>query len=90
MAKKRERLEVIYDMLASIRDSGGALGPTHLLRRSNLSPQMFRDYTDELVEKGLVLLDDDGKRKTYAITDKGYEYLNRYRLILDFIDNFGL
>ena len=47
MVKKRERLEIIKDILNSVRDSK-EIKPTRLLYSSNLSPQMFKDYVEEL------------------------------------------
>ena len=90
MAKKRERLEVIYDILKAVSDSSNSVKPTRLLYNSNLSPQMFKDYIGELVEKGFLSEEaEDGKRR-YSLTDKGYEYLNKYKVIVEFIEGFGL
>ena len=54
MAKKRERLEVIHDILKAVMDAGNSLGPTRLLYASNLSPKMFRDYIAEMIAKGFL------------------------------------
>jgi predicted transcriptional regulator len=90
MAKKRERLEVIHDILSSIRDAGKSIKPTRLLYTSNLSPQMFKEYIEELANKGFILRIGDAEKKQYSLTKKGYEFLEQYQLILKFIDNFGL
>ncbi len=89
MAKKRERLEVIYDILKAIRDNSNSIGPTRLLYASNLSPQMFKEYTSELLEKGFIIL-DEGKKSTYSLDDKGFKFLERYSIVQDFIENMGL
>jgi predicted transcriptional regulator len=91
MARKRERLEVIKDLLVVVRDRNNSVRPTPLLRQSNLSSKSFLDYYQELLEKGLVkeILDRHG-RKYVTLTDKGFTYLERYQLIHDFIDEFGL
>jgi predicted transcriptional regulator len=90
MAKKRERLEVIRDILSSIRDAGKSIKPTRLLYSSNLSPQMFKEYIEELAGKGFIEQTGDEGRKQYTLTKKGYEFLEQYQVILKFIDNFGL
>lgn len=84
MARKRERLEVI-------RDNNNSIRPTPLLRRSNLSSRSFLDYYQELLEKCFVkeALDKHG-RKYITLTDKGFQYLERYAIILGFVDEFGL
>ena len=62
MAKKRERLEVIKDILEAIKE-GRNIKPTRLLYASNLSPQMFKDYINELLEKGFIKIEsvEEGK-----------------------------
>lgn len=90
MAKKRERLEVIRDILEAIMQ-GRNIKPTRLLYASNLSPQMFKDYINELLGKGFIKLEnyEDGK-KTFSLTKKGQDFLQEYRVIRNFIENFGL
>lgn len=90
MAKKRERLEVIKDILKSIQKNR-SIKPTRLLYSSNLSPQMFKDYINELIEKKFIILDiDKNEKKTFSLTKKGHDFLEEYKLIENFIDNFGL
>lgn len=90
MAKKRERLEVIKDILDSIRSSR-QIKPTRLLYSSNLSPQMFKDYINELISKGFIKIEFDRKeKKTFSLTKRGQDFLLEYRVIENFIENFGL
>jgi len=90
MAKKRERLDIIRDILYAIRDNHN-IKPTRLLYASNLSPQMFKDYINELIEKGFIQLDIDKKeKKTFSLTVKGNNFLEEYRIIERFVENFGL
>jgi predicted transcriptional regulator len=88
--KKRERLQVIYDILNSIRDKNGKIKPTHILYKSNLSHQMMDEYLPELITKDFITENTIGKGKTYSLTQKGFDYLNKYRLIVDFVESFGL
>jgi len=91
MNKKRERLEVINDILHEIRDHHNSIKPTPLLRYSNLSSQSFSEYMEELLQKELVREMRDSKGKKYlTLTDKGFKYLEKYKLILGFIDEFEL
>ena len=90
MAKKRERLDVIKDILEAIRENR-QIKPTRLLYASNLSPQMFKEYINELISKEFIKLDIDKKdKKTFSLTEKGYNFLQEYRIIENFIENFGL
>jgi predicted transcriptional regulator len=90
MAKKRERLELIFDILKSVRDNGNSIKPTRLLHSSNLSPQMFKEYIDELLSKGFIELKDSVGKKEYSLTNKGFEFLQKYKVLVEFIENFGL
>ena len=90
MAKKRERLDVIRDILKVTRDNR-QIKPTRLLYASNLSPQMFKEYIDELLKKEFIILLEDKKgKKTFSIAKKGNAFLEEYKVIENFIENFGL
>ncbi len=90
-SKKRDRLGVIFDILDIISKNHNSIKPTPLLRHSNLSSSSFSEYYAELTAKGFVKEIRDGKGKKYiTLTDKGFKYLEKYRLILGFIDEFEL
>ena len=91
MIRKRERLEIVHDILYAIREKKDNVKPTHILYKSNLSHQMLTDYLTELMSKDFVVEKTDKKgRKTYALTDKGYNYLKDYAVIKGFVDSYGL
>jgi len=91
MGSKRNRLEIIYDILNMIRRNNNSIKPTPLLRYSNLSSQRFSKYLDELLEKGFITEDKDKKkRKFITLTKKGHRYLEKYKAITMFIDDFDL
>jgi len=91
MEKKRNRLEIIYDILRVISERNGKIKPTHILYKSNLSHQMMNEYLTELIQKGFIT---QGKTKqggrTYLVTDKGLKYLEQFNLITNFTSSFGL
>lgn len=89
--KKRDRLEVIADILRVISEHNNSIKPTPLLRCSNLSSTSFADYYAELMSKGFVkeIADNRGK-KHVTLTDKGFLFLQKYKMILGFIDEFEL
>ncbi|MDP1695857.1 MAG: DUF4364 family protein [archaeon] len=90
MEKKRNRLEIIRDILKVIRDRNGRIKPTHILYKSNLSYQMMEDYLNELKEKEFITEIKGKKGKTYAITEKGMKYLDKYAIVSEFTESFGL
>ena len=91
MRRKRDRLEIIHDILHVIRKKGSGIKPTHILYKSNLSHQMLTEYLGELIEKGFIVekIIKKGK-KNYVLTDKGFNYLSEYRVIREFADSYGL
>lgn len=91
MPKKRERLEVIFDILTVIKKNKNSIRPTKLLHDSNLSPQMFSDYRKELFKKNFILeFKDESSRIFFTLTEKGFKYLEEYKSIMKFISSFGL
>ena len=89
--KKRARLEVIHDLLRIIRNNNNSIKPTPLLRYSNLSSQIFNKYLQELIEKGFIKdIKYDGGNRFLTLTDKGFEYLEKYKNIKRFIEDFDL
>ncbi len=88
---KRDRLKVIFDILKIIKDHNNSIKPTPLLRYSNLSTKSFNEYMNELVEREFVKQVKDNKdKKAITLTDKGFQYLEKYKTIVSFIDDFGL
>jgi predicted transcriptional regulator len=91
MERKRDRLEVIYDILKIIQKHNNSIKPTPLLRYSNLSSKSFSDYLKELKKKELVkVLMDKKDKKHITLTDKGFKYLEKYNMITSFIEEFEL
>lgn len=90
MAKKRERLEVIQDILKVIRDNNNKMGPTRLLYASNLSPQMFKEYVEELISKKFIEQKEEKGKKIFSLTHKGFEFIEKYSGLISFIEDFGL
>lgn len=89
--RKRDRLEVIYDILKIISSKHNSIKQTPLLRYSNLSSASFANYYEELLDKELVKEIHDKKGKKYiTLTDKGFAYLEKYKYILGFIEEFDL
>ena len=88
---KRERLEVIRDILKIVKNKNNLIKRTPLLRYSNLSSQRFNEYYSELLEKNFIKESQDKKGKILiSLTEKGYRFLEKYILIVSFIDDFGL
>ena len=91
MVKKRDRLELIHDILKIIQNKNNSIRPTPLKQHSNLSSQRFSEYIKELLDKEFIREMVDKKGNKYiTLTDKGFMYLEKYKMILGFIDDFNL
>ncbi len=90
MNKKRSKLEIIRDILNVIKNRNGKIKPTHILYKSNLSYSMMEEYLNELIEKEFIIEMKKENNKTYSITEKGSTYLQKYKLISEFTESFGL
>ncbi len=90
MTKKRNKLEVVHDILEVIRSKNGRIKPTHIMYKSNLSHQMMEEYLKELIEKDFITEVNGNNGKVYRITEKGLEYLNKFKFIIEFTNTFGL
>lgn len=87
---KRNRLEIIRDILKTISENRNFIKITPLLRRSNISSMKFKEYFSELLGKNFIkeINTKDGKR--ISLTDKGFQYLEKYKTIVGFIEEFEL
>ncbi|MBN2067968.1 MAG: winged helix DNA-binding protein [Candidatus Diapherotrites archaeon] len=91
MQRKRNRLEIIYTILGIVRQNTNSIRPTPLLRYTNISSQSFSEYYKELLEKGFLREELDRKqRKFVSLTDKGFKFLEKYRVLKGFIEEFEL
>ena len=89
MARKRDKLGIIRDILSTLKGRS-KIGPTRLLHSSNLSPQMFKEYVDLLLEKSFMEEKVSDKKRYFVLSGKGQEFLNEYRSIEETIKSFGL
>ena len=88
---KRGKLEIIRDILKIIKENKNYIKPTPLLRKSKVTSKRFKGYFSDMIEKGLIVetkTEDDNK--FISLTDKGYQYLEKYNELINFIDRFDL
>ena len=90
MAEKRERLDVISDILNAIIRNNNKIGPTRLIQLSNLSPAMFKEYINHLTTNELLSLSEIKGKKFYSITEKGYVFLEKYKNFKKFVNDLGV
>ena len=87
---KRGKLEIIKDILSIINKNRNSVKITPLIRQSNISSARFKEYFSELIEKKLVKEINHKGNKLISLTEKGCRFLERYKTIITFIDEFEL
>jgi predicted transcriptional regulator len=88
---KRERLEIIRDILLVIREHNNSIKTTPLLRKSNMSTERFKKYYSVLLEKEFVKeIVSSNNEKHVILTDKGFLFLENYGSMIKFIEEFEL
>jgi len=87
---KRNKFEIIKDILTIIHSNHNSIKPTPLLRQSNISTARFKEYFNELLEKKFIKEVANKDNKSVSLTDKGFKFLEKYKTIIDFIEEFGL
>lgn len=89
MAERRDRLQIIIDILNLMQRKGGRLKPTHILYGGNLSYDRLKKYISELEERDLIIAIKVKSKTYYEITDRGLSFIVEARKIKEITDAFG-
>jgi predicted transcriptional regulator len=85
---RRDKLKIYGDLLSALKSDGKEgerVVLTHIQVRINVPYDRLKNYITELKE--LDFIEDE---KTLKLTEKGKQYLQEYRKILDFMNRMGL
>ena len=80
----------MHDILEVIKNKNGKVKPTHILYKSNLSYQMMDEYLKELISKEFISQKNLKHGRTYVMNEKGFKFLEKYSVIRNFTESFGL
>jgi len=89
MNKKRNKLEMIRDMLLIIQKAR-KIRITPLIYKANLSSNSIKPYINDLLSKGLIEETLIDKTKYFVITPKGNEFIQEFNKIKIFAESYGL
>jgi len=90
MSEKRSKLQIFMDILFLIQKESGKAKPTRILYGANLSHSSLKEYLDNLLSNGFIQEVKENKHSLYALTEKGYEFINESRKIKRLTEAFGL
>ena len=89
MAERRNKFEIICDILALIQRQG-KIKPTHILYKGNLSYDRMKSYITELENKGMIQEIKEKEKSFYIITEKGARLVEEAKKIKELREAFGL
>ena len=55
-----------------------------------MNEKRFKEYISELTEKKFIKEINNKNEKFISLTDKGFKFLEKYKTIVNFIDEFEL
>ncbi len=88
--KKRNKIEIIYDILISIIEKNNKIKITHIMYKANLSHIKLKEYLDELIEKDFIEEYYEKKQKYFRLTKKGYEQIEKIKQMTKFMEVFDI
>jgi predicted transcriptional regulator len=83
---KRNKMEICNDILSAIKAelTNGEAKPTRVQTLSNLAYDKFANYLNELESKKMIM------QNPLDITEKGYDFLQDYDRIREFVSAMGV
>ncbi len=89
MERRRDKIDIIFDMLNSINEKGGRIKPTHLMYKANLAHNQLKVYLEDLIEKNLIEKVRNNNYNYIIITDDGLRFIEKIREMKEFERTFG-
>ncbi len=90
MERKRNKTDIIHDMLKIIQENGDRIKKTHLMYKANLSHQQMESYLNELVKNVLIERNNSEKKRFIKVTKKGADFIVKYAQVKELEKTFGL
>ena len=87
---KRERIDIILDILSTIQNKGDKIKPTHLMYKANLAHGQMIGYLEELIYKNFVKKINFGDYEYIILTENGAKFIEKIQEMKEFEKTFGL
>ena len=78
---RRSLLQIRVDILRAVMQGVGK--PTQIMYKANLSWNVLQAQLKSFIESGMLVVEEYGTRRKYAITPKGVEMLDAYKKVVD-------
>lgn len=88
--KKRSRIDIISEIVQTIKDKRGRIKQTHLMYKVNLSHKLMKSYLEELISKNMVEESKQGNNIYLILKPHGEEFIEKFRKLQEFQEAFGL
>lgn len=84
---KRDKFEIMHNILLIISKNHNSIKITPLKRKSNLSSESFNTYYEYLKKnKFLKEIVEKKQKKFITLTDKGYLFIEKYNTMIGLFD----
>jgi len=88
--KRRNKIDIISDILNVISSNKGKIKQTHLMYKVNLSHKLMRSYLEDLLAKQAIEEKKENNNIYIIIKSKGQEFLEKFRKMQEFQNAFGI
>ncbi|MCS7112027.1 MAG: hypothetical protein N3D82_02330 [Ignisphaera sp.] len=88
MGKKRSKLEILFDVIEIL--SKEPVNPTRLSMLVNMPYDRLKKLLDELVDKGIIGYEEQGRSRVYVLTHRGYRLGEELKKIRKVLEDYGI
>jgi len=88
--QRRDRIDIIYDMLRTIQVQQGKIRPTRLMYKANMAHGQMQGYLNELEEKGFIRKQAEKGHEFLILTESGYRFIVKIKEMKEFGSMFGI
>jgi predicted transcriptional regulator len=88
MVKKRNKLEIVFEIIDIL--SKETLNPTKLAMLVNMPYDRLKKLLEELIEKGIIQFEEQGRSKVFMLTPQGYKLYEELKKVRKILKDYGI
>jgi predicted transcriptional regulator len=85
----RSKIRIFFDILKVVHEDP-EVKITHMIHEANLPYERLNSYLDQMQERGLILVEQQGDNPKFSITRKGARFLSEFHHMEGWVNAFGL